>query len=68
MSDRNFLFEYRFDGDVYGQNVIAPDIETAKRKISAMGLAIYKGEIAATIPIGPPSWLRRLFGHSRSHI
>lgn len=61
MSEREFLFEYRFDGDIYGQNVIAPDIDTAKRKISAMGLAVYKGEIAATIPLSPRKWWRRLF-------
>jgi hypothetical protein len=56
MRDREFLFEYRFDGDIYGQSVVAPDIDTAKRKISAMSLAIYKGEIAATIHLSPRRW------------
>lgn len=56
MTDRKFLFEYRFDGDVYGMTVDAPDIETARRKASAMGLAIYKGEVAATIALRPPRW------------
>lgn len=61
MSDREFLFEYRFDGAVYGQNVVAPDIETARRKISAMGLAVCKGEIAATISLNPQKWWLRFF-------
>lgn len=65
MDDRDFLFEYRFDGDVYGMKVVAPDIDTARRKASAMGLAIYKGEIAMTIPASPRGiWrrIRALFG------
>jgi hypothetical protein len=49
--EREFLFEYRFDGDVYGLPVQAKDIETARRKLSAMTFALYKGEIAATITI-----------------
>jgi hypothetical protein len=56
VSDRHFLFEYRFDGDIYGQSIVAPDIETARRKVSAMSAAIYKGEIAATIPLNPRWW------------
>ena len=60
MSEREFLFEYRFDGAVYGLPVVAKDIETARRKVSAMALAIYQGEIYATIPASPRSiwkWL-----------
>jgi len=61
MRDREFLFEYRFDGDIYGQSIIAPDIETARRKVSAMSAAIYKGEIAATVRLPTRSWWRSLF-------
>jgi hypothetical protein len=62
MSDREFLFEYHFDGSTYGQPVVAPDLETARRKIGAMTFARYKGEIAATIPLSPRSIWRRIFG------
>jgi hypothetical protein len=41
-AEREFLFEYRFDGDVYGLPVQAKDIETARRKVSAMTFALYK--------------------------
>jgi hypothetical protein len=60
--EREFLFEYRFDGDVYGLPVVAKDIETARLKISAMTFAIYKGEIAAKIPASPRGlwhWIMR---------
>jgi hypothetical protein len=61
VSEREFLFEYRFDGDVYGLPVRAKDIETARRKVSAMTFALYKGEIAARISLSPRGWLRRLW-------
>lgn len=54
MSDREFLFEYRFDGHVYGLPVAARDVATARRKINAMALAMYKGEIHARIPASVP--------------
>lgn len=60
MSEREFLFEYRFDGDVYGLPVMAASPEEARRKISAMGLATYKGEIGLKIKI--PGVVKRLFG------
>jgi len=59
--DRDFLFEYRFDGHIYGQSVVAPDIDTARRKVTAMSAAIYKGEIFATIPASPRSLWRWLW-------
>ena len=61
MSEREFLFEYRFDGDVYGLPVVAKDVETARRKIGAMTYAMYKGEVAAKIPLSPRGFLRWLF-------
>ena len=63
MSEREYLFEYRFDGDVYGLPVVAKDRETAERKIGAMVYARYKGEIAATVALRAPGWWRRLIGH-----
>jgi hypothetical protein len=53
VSEREFLFEYRFDGAVYGLPVVAKDVEMARRKISAMSFAIYKGEVATKIPLSP---------------
>ncbi|EKS29313.1 hypothetical protein [Afipia felis] len=62
MAERDFLFEYRFDGDIYGMSVRAKDMEHARRKVSAMSFAICKGEIAATIPLSPKSIMRRILG------
>lgn len=61
MSEQEYLFEYRFDGDVYGLPVVAKDRETAERKIGAMVYARYKGEVAAKIPVSPRAWWRWLF-------
>jgi len=62
VSEREFLFEYRFDGHLYGLPVVAKDVETARRKISAMTFAIYKGELYARIPASVPGsgWIIRL--------
>lgn len=68
--EREFLFEYRFDGDVYGLPVVAKDIETAERKVGAMVYAHYKGEVAAKIPLPSLDWIDRtilwIFGIKRS--
>jgi hypothetical protein len=62
MSGRKFLFEYRFEGDTYGLDIVAADADEAKRKLSAMGLARYCGEIHAIIHVPFGGWLSRLFG------
>jgi len=51
MSERKFMFSYRFDGAEYGLDIIANSPEEAKRKLSAMALARYDGEIFATIHV-----------------
>ena len=65
MSEREFLFEYRFDGDIYGLLVVAKDIETARRKVSAMTFALYRGEVALKIPVpgkgSRAGWFKTLF-------
>lgn len=66
MSEREFLFEYRFDGAVYGLPVSAQSIEDARRKVSAMALASYKGEIAATIPASLGGIIQRVAKLMRS--
>jgi hypothetical protein len=62
MPDRQYLFEYYFEGDAYGLTVVAGSIEEAGRKVRRMSTAEYKGEIAATITLRTPGWLRRLIG------
>lgn len=62
MSDeRKFMFEYRFEGETYGLDIVAKDVDEAKRKLSAMCLARYEGEIFATIPVPGGNWLRKWF-------
>jgi len=61
VSDREYLFEYYFEGDAYGLTVVASSIEEAGRKVRRMSSAEYKGEIAATIALRPPRWLRWLW-------
>jgi len=51
MGERKFLFNYRFEGADYGLDVAASDPDEARRKISAIGLARYEGEIFATIRV-----------------
>lgn len=59
--DRKFMFEYRFEGAEYGLDIVAASPEEAKRKLSAMGLARYCGEIHATIKVPGGGWLAKLF-------
>lgn len=61
MTGRRFLFEYHFEGATYGFDVVATDADEAKRRLSAMGLARYCGEIHATIHVPFGGWLLRLF-------
>lgn len=51
MTNRKFLFSYRFEGAEYGFDIPAKDADEAKRRLSALGLARYDGEIFATIPV-----------------
>ena len=60
MSDREYLFEYYFEGDCYGLTVVARSIEEAGRKVRRMSTAEYKGEIFATVTLTPPRWWQRL--------
>lgn len=61
MPDREYLFEYYFEGDCYGLTVVAGSIEEAGRKVRRMSSAEYKGEIAATIALRAPRWWRWLW-------
>lgn len=65
MTDRKFLFEYRFEGDTYCLDIVAADEAEARRKLSAMGLARYCGEIHATIAVPGGNLLAWLFGRFR---
>ncbi len=65
MADREFLFEYRFDGEVYGLPVQAASLQDARRKIGMMQYAQYKGEVAAVIPLSPRGTWQRLFGRGQ---
>lgn len=68
--DREYLFEYYFEGGCYGLTVVAGSIEDAGRKVRRMSTAEYKGEIAATIRMPSLDWIDRIilwiFGIKRS--
>lgn len=52
-----YQFEYHFGGATWGVSIFADDPAQAREKIKAVGLAQYKGEIAARIPVGDgPTW------------
>ncbi len=61
MTDRQYLFEYYFEGDCYGLTVVAGSIEEAGRKVGRMSSAEYRGEVAAIIPASPGSLWRWLW-------
>jgi hypothetical protein len=61
MTDRQYLFEYYFDGDCYGLTVVAGSIEEAGRKVRRMSSAEYRGEVSAIIPATPRSLWRWLW-------
>lgn len=50
MTDREFLFTYRFGGKEWGASVFASSPAEAKEKIKAMSLARYDGECMMKIP------------------
>ncbi len=60
-TDRQYLFEYYFEGDAYALTVVASSVEEAGRKMRRMSSAEYKGEIAATIVLRSPRWWRWLW-------
>lgn len=61
MTDRKFMFEYRYEGQTYGLDIVAADEREAKARLSAMGLARYCGEIHLTIQVPGAGWLVRLW-------
>lgn len=61
MSERKFLFEYRYQGAVYGVDMVASSEREAKERLSAMGLARYCGEIHATIRVPGGNVLLRVW-------
>ncbi len=61
MTDREFLFEYPFKGELYALPIIAADEEEARARLMAIPWAQYKGEIAAIIPASPRSLWRWLW-------
>lgn len=48
---KNYLFEYRYDGDVYCFTIPADSLEEAKARAKAMSWARYEGEVFATIKV-----------------
>jgi len=59
---RKFLFAYRFEGAEYGFDIPAKDADEAKRRLGALGLARYDGEIFATIHVPGGNILANLIG------
>jgi len=55
MSDREFLFTYRFAEAEWGITIFAADPAEAREKIKAVGLARYNGELMARIPASVPA-------------
>lgn len=53
-ADREFLFNYRFDGADWNISIFACDAAQAKEKIKAVALARYEGELAVRIPASIP--------------
>lgn len=59
---KEYLFEYHFDGAEWGISIYAENPDEAREKIKAVGLARYKGEVAATIRPNPFAWALALLG------
>ena len=55
MSDREFLFNYRFGGAEWGITIFADNPAQAKEKIKAVALARYDGELKMRIPAAVPA-------------
>lgn len=49
--DREFLFNYRFDGADWGVTIFADSEAEAREKIKAVALARYEGEVYMKIPV-----------------
>lgn len=54
MTEREFLFTYRFGGAEWGISIFAADAQEAREKIKAVGMARYEGELMMRIPAALP--------------
>jgi hypothetical protein len=57
-----YLFEYHFAGSTWGIRIHADSASQAREKIKAVGMAAYRGEVAATIKLPRWRWLCGLLG------
>lgn len=64
MSERDYLFSYRWNGAEYGMTVRASSLAEAKGRVAQMSLARYDGEIKAAIRLPGLSFFARLFGRN----
>lgn len=64
---RKFLFNYRYDGDEYGLDVVAATPEEAKARVRAMSLARYEGEIHLTVHIPMGGLIARFISWARGN-
>jgi hypothetical protein len=53
-TDREFLFTYRFAGAEWGITIFASDAAEARKKIQAVALARFDGEVGEKIPAAIP--------------
>lgn len=58
--EREFLFNYRFDGSDWGISIFATNPDEAREKIKAVGMARYQGEVQARIHLPGSSIVARL--------
>lgn len=65
MSEREFLFEYRYAGSEWGISIHAATPAEAKEKIRQVALARYKGEVAAKIAVPGGGLIRRALRYLR---
>jgi hypothetical protein len=64
VSDVNrYLFEYEYNGEKYGLEVVDETYEAALGRVRRMSTAVYKGELMATVRV--PSWMEWVFGRGR---
>jgi hypothetical protein len=61
MDEKQYLFEYYFEGNAYGLTVVARSVEEAGRKVRRMSSSEYRGEVAAIIPASPRQFWRWLW-------
>lgn len=62
MTDKTYLFEYRFDGAVYGLQIAAQNVEQARRKLGMMQSPPHH---SCTPPFGPQHLLAPARGPCR---